>query len=90
MLKFENTAQIGDVIKAYDFNPEMFGEEPAPYILGKVIEKGMTPAGYYAYSIEITEDSGKLSGGRVGDTGYVPFETSFMEYDNRVTVVEAI
>ena len=42
---------------------------------------------YAGYTIEITEDSGKTTGGRVGDVGYVPFETDFMEYDERVEVV---
>ena len=81
MFKHENTAQVGDTIRAYDFRgmPE--------HIEGVVVDKGMCPAGYYAYTIAITKDTlGK--GSRVGDTGYVPFETSFMEYDERVELVK--
>jgi len=91
MFKFENTAKIEDVIKAYDFDPKMtrsIGEQDR-YIQGSVIAKGTTPGGYEGYTILITEDSGKTEGGRVGDTGYVPFEVSFMEYDERIEVMEA-
>lgn len=88
MLKFESLANIGDTIRSYDFR----GIEDR-YIVGKVIDKGMIKHPvhgfemYAGYTIEITEDSGKFKGGRVGDTGFVPFETDFMEYDNRVEVV---
>ena len=87
MFKHEATAQVGDVIRAYDFQgmPE--------HIEGVVVDKGMIrhpQHGYemYAgYTIAITKDTlGK--GSRVGDTGYVPFETSFMEYDSRVELVK--
>ena len=44
---------------------------------------------YAGYTIEITEDSGEFEGGRVGDVGYVPLETDFMEYDERVQVIES-
>jgi len=93
MLKFENTAQIGDTIKAHDFDPKMLasmGETPK-YIAGKVVAKGMIKHPvhgfdmYYGYTIDITEDS--AGGHRVGDQGYVAFETDFMEYDNRVELV---
>ena len=87
MLKFESLASVGQSIKSYDFRgmTDM-------YIVGKVIDKGMIQHPtlgvdmYEGYTIEITEDSGKTEGGRVGDIGYVPFETDFMEYDDRVQI----
>lgn len=88
MLKFENLANLGETIKSYDF----MGMTDR-YIVGKIVDKGMIKHPvhgfemYKGYTIEITEDSGELEGGRVGDVGYVPFETDFMEYDNRVEVV---
>jgi hypothetical protein len=94
MLKFAETAQIGDVIKAFDFKP-MEGREDS-FLIGKVIAKG--PIKRFepeldreiylcdGYTIEITECSDNV---RTGDTGYVPFQVSMMEYDERVQVVEA-
>lgn len=87
MFKHEATAQVGDVIRSYDFRgmPE--------HIEGTVIAKGMIrhPVHgfemYAGYTIEITKDT-MGSGSRVGDTGYVPFETDFMEYDSRVELVK--
>lgn len=81
MLKFENLANVGDVIRAYDF----YGNREA-YIEGRVIAKGDCPAGYYAYTIKIEKDGADF--GREGEEGYVPFETSMLEYDDRVELVE--
>ena len=72
--KFENTAEVGDVIRGYDFR----GHDS--YIEGEVIEKGMVH-GYYAYSINIVKDTAG-EGGRVGDVGYIPFESTF-DFDGR-------
>ena len=86
MFKHEATAQVGDVIRAYDFKGQPH------YIQGTVLDKGMIrhPVHgfemYAGYTIQITEDT--ASGSRVGDTGYVPFETDFMEYDERVELVK--
>lgn len=88
MLKFENLATVGQTIKSYDF----MGMTDR-YIVGKIIAKGDIKhpeygmVMYAGYTIEITEDSGEFEGGRVGDVGYVPFETSMMEYDERIEVV---
>ena len=82
MTNFETTAQIGDTICAYDFpgNTERF-------LVGDVIEKGMTKAGFEGYTVEIFSDSGKTTGGSCGDIGYIPFEMSFMEFEDRITVL---
>lgn len=91
MLKFETLANIGDTIKAHDFDPKMLeamGETPK-FIAGKVIAKGWIKHPvtgfemYKGYTIEITEDS---MSNRVGDEGYVAFESS-LDYDNRIEVM---
>ena len=84
MLKYENLANVGDRIRAYDF----LGRRDS-YIEGVVTRKGSihTPRGvlmYTGYTIAIDVDT---LGGREGDEGYVPFETS-LDYDDRVELVE--
>ena len=92
MMKYENTAEIGDVIKAFDFEP-MPGRGNC-YVVGTVVSKGLTPNGYAAYGIEVTSRmwDGKMSISGTGDMVYVPFETMmedmFPGYDNRVTKIE--
>ena len=88
MMKFEALANIGDTIRSYDFR----GMDE--HIEGKVIAKGWIKHPVYGtemykgYTIKIEKDT-LGSGDRVGDEGYVPFETDFMEYDSRVQLVEA-
>ena len=84
MLKYENLANVGDRIRAYDF----LGRRDS-YIEGVVTRKGRieTPRGvlmYAGYTIDIDVDT---LGGREGDVGYVPFETS-LDYDDRIELVE--
>ena len=90
MLKFAETAQVGDKILAYDFEP-MFTRDDR-FIIGTVVAKGPIHAFvadlgrevylYDGYTIEITGAS-RETDSRIGDTGYVPFET-MMDYDGRV------
>lgn len=84
MLKFENTAEIGDTIRAFDFKPRVGVREC--YVEGVVIDKGMTRFGYAAYTIIATEDvwQGEPVGGRKGAEVLVPFEISMTEWDGRV------
>ena len=95
MLKFENTANIGETIKAYDFKPmpaEMKADYPDRFLVGKVIDKGMIKHPvhgfdmYKGYTVVITDQS-EDNGYEVGETAYVPFETDFREYDERIQVV---
>ena len=87
MFKHEATAQVGDVIRAYDFRGD------SAHIEGVVIDKGMIRHPvlgvemYAGYTVQITKDT-MAEGSRAGDTGYVPFETDFMEYDERVELVK--
>jgi hypothetical protein len=89
MLKFESLAEVGSTIRAYDFKP-MLGREDS-FVEGRVTEKGLTAGGFKGFTIICTKDvfggevmkEGK-DGSRVGQNVYIPFETSFMEYDARV------
>ena len=84
MLKYENLAEVGMVIRGYDFR----GSKGA-YIEGKVIAKGeVTIQGQYmydAYTIIVEKDGAEF--GREGETAYIPFETS-MDYDGRVELID--
>ena len=85
MLKFQNTAKVGDSIRAYDFAPK-FGVGDC-FLEGTVIDR-TREKGYDAYKVLVTADSwdgSQLgSGSRVGSIAYVPFQVSFMEFDERV------
>lgn len=90
MLKFENTAKVGDIIKAYDFMP--MTDRTDMFMSGKVIEKGMIKHPVYGhnmyegYTIEIM-GMGEENRYTKGEIAYVPFETDFMEYDERIQLV---
>jgi hypothetical protein len=84
MLKYENLAEVGMVIRGYDF----FGSKGA-YIEGKVIAKGeIVVDGRYhfdGYTIMVEKDGAEF--GREGEEAYIPFETS-MDYDGRVELID--
>lgn len=88
MLKFENVAKVGDIIRAYDFKP-CAGRDDA-FIEGIVIDDNNTESGFKSFKIEVTADKFRKyetkanKKNRVGAIMYVPFETSFMEFDFRV------
>lgn len=88
MLKFENLAEIGQKIRAYDF----MGNKEA-YIEGTVLDKGWVKCPqtgmemYKGYTIQIEKDGIQEQFGREGDIGYVAFETS-LEYDDRVELIK--
>ena len=78
-LKYENTANIGDTIKAYDF--ARYGEKDT-YIQGIVVDKGQCDDKYYAcYKIKLTKrlvagkDRTQSTIDAGADVWYVPFET---------------
>lgn len=93
MLKFENTAKVGDIIKAFDFKP-MEGR-PDYFLAGRVIEKGpmykeieegrkvYIGEGYTVEVLGGDEESREI---RKGSTMFVPYEIDFMEFDDRVSV----
>lgn len=87
MLKFENTAELGDIIRAYDFEP--MPDRPDHYVTGRVIHKGPI-----FVDIEGTERyicdgytmlcSYDTNGSREGVKVHVPFEMGFTDFDGRV------
>jgi len=96
MLKFESTAQVGDMIKAMDFRP--MADVPDMWLTGVVVEKGPIYRGhldgdelvkvYYCdgYTVKIVGGCSKTRD-RIGDLGYIPFEVSITDFDERVSVV---
>jgi hypothetical protein len=87
MMKFEKAANVGDVIRGYDFKP-MAGRNDC-YVEGKVIAI-TSEMGYKAFKVKCTkdvfdgkeQDRGEYS--RVDQTVFIPMETSFMEFDARI------
>ena len=88
MLKFENVAKVGDVIRAYDFKPCQ-GRDDA-FVEGVVESVNNTEMGYTAYKITVTADKFRsfetepTKQNRVGKIVFVPYQVDFMEYDYRV------
>jgi len=88
MLKYENLANIGDTIRAYDF----YGNKEA-YVQGKVLDKGWIKHPtlgyemYEGYTIRVEVDGVQEDFGREGDIAYVAFETS-LDYDGRVELID--
>lgn len=101
MLKFESIANVGDKIKAFDFQP-MEGRDDN-YLVGRVIAKGPIYGkpfpemerevylcdGYTVYVIDSSTGSDEFDMKRIGTEMIVPFEMDFMDFDDRVSVVEA-
>jgi hypothetical protein len=97
MLKFAELANVGDVIKAYDFKP-MEGRDDC-FLTGRVIRKGSLYKGHLngdeivsvylceGYEVEVIGGDAESAPFRKGNTMYVPFEIDFMEFDNRVELV---
>ena len=88
MLKFEGIAKVGDIIRAYDFKP-MAGRDDA-FIEGVVIDANNNEQGYKAFKVKVTVDKFKkyetkvTARNRVEQIAFVPFQTSFHEFDFRV------
>jgi len=85
MLKFENAAEVGDMIRAYDFEP--IPGRPEFYVTGRVVEKGPIyhEAGRYicdGYTIICHYDCDDDR--RHGKKVHVPFELSLTDFDNRI------
>jgi hypothetical protein len=88
MLKFENIAKVGDVIRAYDFTP-MAGRDDA-FIEGVVEQANCNEPGFNAYKITVTVDKFKKyetkasPRNRIGKIVFVPHQTTFGEFDFRI------
>ena len=88
-MKFEHTADIGDVIKSYDFQP--ISNRDDSYIIGRVVDKGWIKAAYQRYTGYTVEVLQRVRLGEVVDVEpnercYTPFE-SFFDFDERITKV---
>jgi hypothetical protein len=88
-MKYENTAEVGDRIRAYDFE----GRDDC-YVEGTVVSKDTEGRnkGFAAFVIVVEVDGWPKhvnGGSRVGLTTYVPME-SMMDWDGRVVNVKEI
>ena len=88
--QFETAANIGDVIKAYDFEPRPeIGER---YIVGLVLAKGFMPeVGTHGFTVEVKSqsyDNANDGDGiySIGQKIFVPFKTLF-DFPERITAV---
>ena len=85
MLKYENLAEVGAVIRGYDFRGSK-----AAYIQGKVTAKGEVCDGegryiFLGYTIMVEKDTAEF--GREGEVAYIPFQTT-NDYDGRVELID--
>jgi len=83
-LKYENVAEVGDVIRSYDFH----GVDNC-YLEGIVLRKGdvhpqMAGVMFFECRRTKTVREGLSVNYGIGELFYAPFETSFMEYDGRI------
>ena len=82
-LMFENVAEVGDKIRAYDFLPRQDGIES--FVEGEIINKGYLQS-YYCYFIKVTKriKSGfDATSEDKAELVYVPFETSHDYFEKK-------
>ena len=82
MLKYQEIAEVGQRVRAYDYDP-VVQNDPKMYVEGKVVRILKTP--YLAYEIEC--DTCSISK-RVGENVIIPMELASFEFEGRVTLVE--
>ena len=97
MMKFEHVAEIGDIIRAADFEPR--ADVGECYIEGVVTAKGESPLGVKGYTITLTNRvlNDKVEpvtgidgdGNRIAEIGLVPFE-GWRDWDNRVELIAKV
>jgi len=86
-MKFEATAEVGDLIKCYDFEPFPGREER--YVVGRVTEKGwIADHSVQGYRVEVLKDTVWPDDERTEIVA--PFQVMFLEFDQRITKVEAV
>lgn len=84
--KFEATAEVGDLIKCYDFEPHPDRQDR--YVVGRVLEKGfLTDFSIHGYRIAVLKDT-VFTGEDMRDEVVTAFEMMFGEHDDRITKVE--
>lgn len=88
MEKFESTAEVGDLVKCYDFRP-MEGR-PERFVVGRVVEKGfLTEYSMVGYRVAVLKDT-VFTGEDMRDEIATAFEMMFGEFDGRITKVETV
>jgi len=84
---FENIANVGDIVRAYDFQP--MADRPECFAEGEVVEKGYISAyGIDGYRIKVLTDTAFPEDPRPEIVA--PFQIMFMDFDGRVTKVENV
>lgn len=78
-MKFQNVAVSGEYIKAMDFMPREGVDDS--YVIGQVLRKDSHRGGF------VIECGFDTEGMRVGKEVFVPFQMSFLEWDDRVQYV---
>jgi len=81
--KFEGF-KVGDVIKAMDF--QSCEGRTDRYIVGEIEEVDVMYEGAICYRVRVSEDTAAPAGYRV--IVMVPYEILFLEFNDRVTLVE--
>ena len=85
MLDFnhENKAEVGEVIRSYDFEP--MSDRPSSYVEGIVIKKQDF---MYHIAVQSRVFAGEKMEVGVGETVQTPMQMVMMEYEDRITKVE--
>ena len=79
----ESKAEVGEVIRSYDFQP--MSDRPSSYVEGVVISKQD-----YMYHIAVQNRvfAGKKEQVQVGEPVQPPWRLVMMDYEDRITKVE--
>ena len=87
MLKFEGKFKVGDIIKAYDFQPRPDVEDS--FILGEILEGTCKEHGYNSFKVNIIRHvvGGDILVEDTNTEGWIPHGVSFGEFDDRITKV---
>jgi hypothetical protein len=87
MMKFENLAQVGDRLKAFDFQP--MRDDGGAWVKGEVVKRHEfgnkhkeTLIPFSCYIVKCEESSHDQY--KVGEEVFVPYEIDLLEYEERV------
>ena len=81
----ESKAEVGEVIRSYDFQP--MSDRPESYIEGIVIKKTDSS---FVIAVQNRVFAGESEQAAVGETVETPFQMFFGEFDNRIQSLGAI
>jgi len=80
-LKFENVAEEGQRVRAWDFEPDATGRRPDRYVEGTVLVKAEN-----CYIVKVEVDTDAPAG--VRQTVRVPMEVFPRDFDERVSLID--